>query len=61
MQATSPIILYNKISFLNSDKMEVFPCEKKLSGDECPLKVIKFQLAISSRLALAHEKPDGGF
>ena len=34
----------------------------KISQDvdnECPLKVRKFQLAISSRLAIAHEKPEG--
>ena len=30
-------------------------------GNEGPLKVRKFQLAISSRLAMAHEKPEGAY
>ena len=34
--------------------------QQNVDGNECPLKGRNFPLAIYSRLAMAHEKPEGG-
>ena len=39
---------------------DVVPKISQNVGNECKLKVRKFQLAFSSRLAMTHEKPEGG-